>query len=208
MKTLRLLVILSLLTGCAGHGGPKVPHTPTPTVTPPVMPAYLRVTEGPTGGGEGRTILVITERADRTSIASRLGNAKVSITGQDGRYTRGGRVVAVVATSTDGFRLKNASGRTLWRVRITAARVQVRRGETTTRYEFRTLSGGRIKVRRGGTDIGDVRAIEQGALLTDTTGLTLGLSSSPPSASMAVLLCREVPPDLRAVLAAVFLARN
>jgi hypothetical protein len=210
VKTLRLLVVLSLLTGCAGHGGPQASRTPTPATTAPTMPAYLRVIQpSPTGrNGEGRAILVITERGDRTSITSRLGGGKVTIIGQGGRYTRDGRVVAVVAASADGFRLTNASGRTLWRVRITPTRVQVRRGEKTARYEFRTLAGGRIRVQTGGRGIGDVRAVEQGTLLTDAAGMTLGLSSSPPSASAAALLCLDVPPDLRAVLGAAFLARN
>jgi hypothetical protein len=86
--------------------------------------------------------------------------------------------------------------------------VQVRRGETAVRYEFRRSGDDRIIVRQGTVLIGTVRAVEEGAEVVDARGVRLGVSSSPPGTDMAVLLCRDMPPDLRAVLTASMLRRR
>jgi hypothetical protein len=149
--------------------------------------------------------MAVAWRDGVTTITSRLGGTKVTIAGKDGRYTRHGRLLAVVKTYRDGVRLKTSHGRTLWRARTVHGRVQIRRGETRVRYEFRRYGDDRIIVRQGTVVIGSVRAVEQGAVVVDARGTRLGLSSSRPGTDMAVLLCREMPPDLRAILAAAML---
>ncbi len=152
--------------------------------------------------------LNVMEAGDRVAIDSRLDGAKAAITASGGRYARGDRTLAVAKTYPDGVKLKDASGRTLWRAKISHGRMRIRRGEDAERYEFRHEPGGRIKVVQGGTEVGDVRPAELGARIEDAAGATLGVALSPPADDMAVLLCREMPPDLRAVLAAVLLARR
>jgi hypothetical protein len=167
------------------------------------MPAFLRVT-----GRPGGSLVAVAWRNGVTTITSELGGKRVTIAGKAGRYTRHGRLVAVAKTYRDGVRLRTAHGRTLWRVKIFHGRVQVRRGEKNVRYEFRPYRDDRIVVRQGLLVVGSVRAIEQGAEVVDARGARLGLSSSPPGNDMAVLLCREMGPDLRAVLTATMLRRR
>jgi hypothetical protein len=167
------------------------------------MPAFLRVTGRPNG-----SLVAVVWRNGVTTIISRLGGTRVTIAGKAGRYTRRGRLVAVAKTYHDGVRLKTARGRTLWRAKISRGRVQIRRGETNVRYEFRPYGDDRIIVRQGTLLVGSVRAIEQGAEVVDARGAKLGLSSSPPGNDMAVLLCGEMPPDLRAILTSAMLRRR
>jgi hypothetical protein len=197
-----LLVSLVALTGC-GIGG-RTPSPASPTASSAgattAMPAFLSV-NGPTGG----PLLAVVRRDGTTTITSRLGGTKVKITGTDVGYTRHGRLLAVARPESGGARLLSASGRTLWWARTAHGVIQVRRGAKKVRYEFRRQGDDRILVRRGTTDIGAVRATEQGALLVDAQGTTIGISSSPPVEAMAVLMCDEIPPDLRAILTAALL---
>jgi hypothetical protein len=192
-----------LLAGCSGGGGgDRTTPAPPPTTASPT-PAYLRVT-APAGG----PLLTVATSGTTTRVTSRLGGAPVTLTGTDGRYADGGRVVAVVRSSADGVKLKDAAGRTLWRVKIAGGQVRIRRGESDTRYEFRHEADGRIKVKQGRTEVGDVRPEEQGAKVETADGATVGRSGTAPSTGLAVLLCREVPPDLRAVLAAALASQR
>jgi hypothetical protein len=196
-----VLAVLAGPTGCAAGG--RTPSPPTMAgATTATMPAFLRVT-GPAGGA----LLSVVRQEGTTTITSRVGGTKVVITGSGTRYTRRGRLLAVTRISTGGVRLKNAKGRTLWRVWISRGRVQVLRGERTPRYAFRREGDDRIRVLRGATVAGDVHATEEGARLVDARGAVLGTSSSRPANDMAVLLCAEVPPDLRVILSAALLPR-
>lgn len=191
-----------LLAGCSdGRGGARTTAAPSPT-TAPAAPVYLRATTA-----AGGPLLVVATAGGTTKIASRLGGAPVRITGTGGRYTEGGRVVAVAMSYADGVTLKNTAGRTLWRAGISAGRVRIRRGDTATRYEFRRGADGRIRVQQGRTEAGAVRPQEQGATVETRDGVTVARSRSAPSIGLAVLLCREVPPDLRAVLVAALVPR-
>ena len=203
MKRL-LVVALVVVAGC-GNDGPVRTPAPSATVQPSAtaMPAFLRVTGRPSG-----SLVAVAWRNGVTTITSELGGRRVAIGGRAGRYTRHGRLVAIAKTYRDGVRLKTSRGRTLWRVKISGSRVQVRRGETNVRYEFRPYGDDRIIVRQGPFVVGSVRATEQGAEVVDARGVRLGLSSSPPGDDMAVLLCREMGPDLRAVLTATMLRRR
>lgn len=199
----RLLVLaLVLLAGCGGGGQARAPATPTPSPSV-AMPAFLRVSGSPSG-----SLMAVVWRNGVTTITSRLGGTKVTIAGRSGHYIRGSRLVAVVKNYRDGVRLKSSHGHTLWRARTVRGQVQIRRGETQVRYEFRRYGDDRIIVRQGTILIGSVRAIEQGAEVLDARGTRLGVSSSRPGNDMAVLLCREMSPDLRAVLAAALLRRR
>ncbi len=202
MKRLLPLVPLFLFTGC-GSGtetpaaGPPVAAAPTSTT----LPVFLRVTTG-----HSRSLLTVVEHDGKTTIVSRLGGTTVTIAGQNGRYVRRGRLLIEAKRYSDGIKLKTAAGRTLWRAKIAAGRVQIRRGEVTTRYEFRRESAGRIKVEQGAVELGDVRAVEQGTRIESAGGATIGVSTSRPGTALAVLFCREMAPDLRAVLTAAMLA--
>lgn len=199
----RLLVIaLVVLAGC-GTGAPTRTSAPlpSPTVTATALPAFLRVTGRPSG-----SVMAIVWRNGIATITSRLSGKKVTIAGTAGRYTRNGRLLAVVRNYRDGVRLNTADGRTLWEARIVGGQVQIRRGQTRVRYEFgRDPADEWIIVRQGTVVVGSVRPIEEGAVVVDAQGARLGQSSSPPGNDMAVLLCREIAPDLRAVLAAAML---
>jgi hypothetical protein len=200
MKRL-LVIVLVLLAGC-GSGGQTRTSAPLASTSPSMtaMPAYLRVTGRPSG-----SFMAVVWRDGIATITSRLSGKKVTIAGEAGRYTRHGHLLAVVRDSRDGVRLRNARGRTLWWARISHGQVQIRRGETRVRYAFRKYADGRIVVRQGAVVVGSVRPVEQGAVVMDARGVRLGESSSPPGNDMAVLLCREIPPDLRAVLTAAML---
>jgi hypothetical protein len=196
----RLLVVsLVLVAGCGSGGQVRTPAPPAPS-TATAVPAFLRVTGRPSG-----SLMAVVWRNGVTTITSRLGGAKVTIAGKAGRYTGRGRLLAVVKTYRDGVKLKNARGRTLWRAKILHGRVQIRRGETNVRYEFRPYGDDRIIVRQGTLVVGSVRAIERGAVVLDARGTRLGMSSSRPGNDLAVLLCREMAPDLRAILTAAML---
>jgi hypothetical protein len=192
-----------LLAGCSGgRSSARTTAAPSPTITS-ATPVYLRVTVA-----AGGPLLVVATAGGTTRITSRLGGAPVTITGTGGRYTEAGQVVAVAKSYGDGVKLKDIAGRTLWRAKISAGQVRIRRGETATRYEFRREADGRIKVKQGQTEVGAVRPQEQGAKVETRDGVTVARSGSAPSTGLAVLLCREVPPDLRAVLIAALVARR
>jgi hypothetical protein len=205
----RLLVVVALvapvaLAGCGVDRGVRTSASPLPVQpSATALPAFLRVTGTPSG-----SVMAVAWRNGVTTITSRLGGTKVTIAGKAGRYTRNGRLVAVAKTYRDGVRLRTARGHTLWRAKILQDRVQIRRGETAVRYEFRHAEDDRILVRQGTILIGTVRPIEEGAEVIDARGAKLGLSSSRPGDDMAVLLCREMAPDLRAVLTAAMLGRR
>ena len=198
MKRLPALVLV-LLAGCGNGGQVRAPATPTPS-TSVAVPAFLRVSGRPSG-----SLMAVVWRNGGTTITSRLSGRKVTIAGKAGRYTRGRRLVAVVKNYRDGVRLRTSHGHTLWRARTVHGRMQIRRGDTQVRYEFRRYGDDRIIVRQGTILIGSVRAVEQGAVVLDARGVRLGVSSSRPGNDMAVLLCREMAPDLRAVMAAALL---
>jgi hypothetical protein len=199
----RLLVVaLVVLAGCGNGGAARTSSAPSISIQPSAtaMPAFLRVTGRPSG-----SLVAVVWRNGVTTIASRLGGKRVTISGKAGRYTKSGKLVAVAKTYHDGVKLKNARGRTLWRAKIVKNGVQIRQGETTVRYVFRHYADDRIVVRQGLLLVGTVRPIEQGAEVVDARGAKLGLSSSPPGNDMAVLLCQEMAPDLRAVLTTALL---
>jgi hypothetical protein len=201
----RLLVVaLVVLAGC-GNGGRARIAAPSISIQPSTMamPAFLRITGRPSG-----SLVAVVWRNGVTTISSRLGGVRVTIAGKSGRYTKSRHLVAVAKTYHDGVRLKNARGRTLWRAKIVKDKVQIRRGETNVRYEFRHYADDRIVVRKGLLLVGTVRPIEQGAEVMDARGAKLGVSSSPPGNDMAVLLCQEMAPDLRAVLTTAMLAHR
>lgn len=196
----RLLVIaLVVLTGC-GSGAQTRASAPLPSASATAMPAFLRVTGRPSG-----SVMAVVWRNGIATITSRLGGRKVTIAGQGGRYTRHGRLLVYVRDYTNGVRLWSAHGHTLWEARVSHEQVQIRRGETRVRYTFRRYPDGRIVVRHGKAIAGSVRQVEEGAVVIDAHGVRLGQASSPPGNDLAVLLCGEVPPDLRAVLAAAML---
>lgn len=198
MKRL-LAVALLALTGCgSGEQAPASAPLPSPSAT--AMPAFLQVTGRPSG-----SLVAVVWRNGIATITSRLSGRKVTIAGQGGRYTRRGRLLVYVRDYTNGVRLWNSHGHTLWEARLTQGRVQIRRGETNVRYEFRRYPDGRIIVRHGTVVVGSVRPVEEGAVVMTASGLRLGQASAPPGNDMAVLLCREMSPDLRAVLAAAML---
>lgn len=200
---LALAAAMLLPAGCSGgRGASRTTAAPSPTAVSGI-PIYLRVTTA-----SGGPLLVVAVVGATTRITSRLGGAPVAITGTGGRYTEGRRMIALITSSPDGVKLKNTAGRTLWRARLSAGRVRIRRGEADTRYEFRREADGRIKVKRGETEVGAVRPLEQGATVETRDGVTVARSGTVPSDGLAVLLCREVPPDLRAVLVAALVARR
>lgn len=200
----RLLVAgLVVLAGCGSAGRSPRSAPPAAQITTMAMPAFLRVSGRPSG-----SFVAVAWRNGVTTISSRLGGVRVTISGKAGRYTHDGRLVVLAKTYRDGVRLRTVRGRTLWRVRIAGSRVQIRRGETDVRYDFRRYGDDRIIVRQGMFLVGSVRAVEQGAEVVDARGVRLGASFSPPGNDMAMLLCREVPPDLRAILTAVMLRRR
>ncbi len=201
MKRL-LVVALVFLAGC-GSAAPVRAPAPSASTATLAMPAFLRVTGRPSG-----SLMAVAWRNGITTITSRLSGTKVTIAGKGGRFTRHGRLLAIVKTSSDGVRLRTTHGRTLWRARIGRTRVQIRRGETYVRYEFRHYADGRIVVRQGALLVGTVRPVEQGAAVLDARGVRLGIASSPPGNDLAVLLCREITPDLRAILTASMLRRS
>jgi hypothetical protein len=203
----RLLLVVVALVGVAGCGrGDQVPASTSaaPSQSSTVaMPAFLRVTGRPTD-----SMMAVVWRNGIATITSRLSGRKVTIAGRAGRYTRNGRLLAVVRNYRDGVRVKDARGITLWRARISRTQVQILRGETEVRYTFRPYGDDRIIVRQGTLLVGSVRAVENGAELVDARGVRLGMSSSRPGNDMAVLLCSEIPPDLRAILTAALLRRR
>jgi hypothetical protein len=197
----RLLVVALVVTAGCGVGTEAEPAAPSTAIpsTSAAMPAFLRVTGRPAG-----SLMAVVWRNGVTTITSKLAGTKVTISGRAGRYTKNGRVLAVAKTYKDGVRLKSARGRTLWRVKMMPRdEVQIRHGETDIVYEFHHYNEERINVRKGTLLVGSVRAIEQGAQVIDAQGIKLGMSSSPPGNDMAVLLCSDMPPDLRAILTAV-----
>jgi hypothetical protein len=204
VKRLLAALVLVALTGCAaGRGARTAAPTPVVPSSQVAMPAYLRVSGRPSA-----SLVAVAWRNGVTTITSRLGGARLTIAGKAGRYTWNGRLLAVARDYRDGVRLKNARGRTLWRARISRGQVQVRRGETAVRYEFRHTADDRITVRQGALLVGVVRPVEQGAEVVDARGARLGVSSSRPGEDMAVLLCREIPVGLRAILTAALLRRR
>lgn len=198
----RLLVIaLVVLAGCGTGAQTRTSAPlPSPSTTTTELPAFLRVTGRPDG-----SVMVVIWRNGIAAITSRLSGKRVAIAGKAGHYTRNGRLLAVVRNYRDGVRLNNSRGVTLWEARIVHGRVQIRRGQTRVRYEFRRDADGRIVVRQGAVVVGSVRPVEEGAVVLDAQGVRVGESSSPPGNDMAVLLCREITPDLRAVLTAAML---
>ncbi|WP_285626861.1 hypothetical protein [Actinoallomurus iriomotensis] len=203
-RLLQVTVALVVVAGC-GNGGQLPASAPVaPSESSAVaMPAFLRVSGRPTS-----SMMAVVWRNGVATITSRLGGRKVTIAGKAGRYTRNGRLLAVVRNYRDGVRLKNATGATLWRARISRTQVQILRGETEIRYVFRPYGDDRILVRQGTLLVGSVRAVENGAELVNAGGVRLGTSSSRPGNDMAVLLCAEIPPDLRAILTAVLIRRR
>lgn len=203
-RLLAVTVALVVLAGCGRDGQVPTSAPVSPSQSSTVaMPAFLRVTGRPTS-----TMMAVVWRNGVATITSRLSGRKVTIAGKAGHYTRNGRLLAVARTYRDGVRLKDANGVTLWRARISRTLVEIRRGETEVRYTFRPYGDDRIIVRQGTLLVGNVRAVENGAELTDASGVRQGVSSSRPGDDMAVLLCSEIPPDLRAILTAVLLRRR
>ncbi len=200
MKKLLPIVPLFLLTGCGSGGEPVASSPPVAAPAATSLPIFLRVTTG-----HSRSLLTVVEHDGKTTIVSRLGGTTVTIAGQNGRYIRRGRLLIEAKRYPDGIKLKTAAGRTLWRAKVAAGRVQIRRGEVSPRYEFRRESEDRVKVAQGTVEIGDVRAVEQGTKIETAAGVALGYSTSRPGTALGVLFCQQMAPDLRAVLTAALL---
>lgn len=188
MRRTALLLALLLVAGCGGSSHKQGAPLPSPAV-------QTRVT-----GDGGGTLLDVSRSGGTTTITSSLGGEPVTIKGTGDEYTENGRPLAVVKADSGDIKLKDAAGRTLWRLKIASDKVKVRKGESDERYTLKTESADRVKVKQGDKEIGNVRKSGSGAVVKTADGHTVARTATYNGNALALLLCTEIPSDLRALL--------
>ena len=205
----RMLLVLAVMFAVAcGGGGDSGSSAPTTHVTentsPPLRPGYSFSVVDQVGA----PVVAITLAPDgsgATTGSLAPGLAAGPLAGGKRRWTSDGRPVASADRSDSGkVKLKDASGTTLWTVKVSSPeKTKVEEGEDTERYELRPdpAAAGEAKVKLGDEDIGKVKS--KGTAETKIEGpdgTTRYVADVKPVPGFGVILMDRIPAQLRAIL--------
>lgn len=131
------------------------------------------------------------------------GDASVSASGKGWSIPE----AAKISADSDAFKLKDSSGTTQWKVKMTD-KVKILKGEETVTCEISSPETGRFKAKNGsGLELGQVRSEGSGSKIQEADA-TIGSSPQAPTASLAAMLCGDVPAGPRAVIIAELAKRG
>ena len=116
-----------------------------------------------------------------------------------------------IKSNDNGFKLRTADGKLLWKVKITDDKIKVSNNEENENpFELKAREGNRTKVfAPGDQELGNVRFDGSKIEVENAVGKTLTtIPATRPSAAYGLLLCEGIPQDQRDLLIAEILARG
>ena len=216
------IVGLAWLLAACGAATAAGPAGPGATSQGTVVPAR----EQASGGGDTIKIktpddqpVVEIERAGETltleftrgGAASTL-RGEVKETGKRKYEASGGGLVAEVKGDDDGFKVRASGGRLLWKVKFGDDKIKISDNEENANaFELEPREGGRVKVSRQETELGNVRYdADRGKIkVEDAAGTELFESNTTQTSTLyGVLLLTAIPDAERYIIMAELLARG
>lgn len=116
-----------------------------------------------------------------------------------------------VKSNDNGFKLRTADGKLLWKVKITDDKIKISNNEENENaFELKAREGNRTKVfAPGDQELGNVRFDGSKIEVENAVGKTLtSIPATRPSAAYGVLLIDSIPRDQRDILMAEIIARG
>lgn len=116
-----------------------------------------------------------------------------------------------VKSNENGFKLRTADGKLLWKVKITPDKIKISNNEENENpFELKAREGNRTKVfGPGDKELGNVRFDGSKIEVENAAGQRqVTIPASKPSAAYGVLLLEEIPRQERDILIAEILARG
>jgi hypothetical protein len=116
-----------------------------------------------------------------------------------------------IKANENGFKLRTADGKLLWKVKITPDKIKISDNEENDNpFELKAREGDRTKVfGPDGKELGNVRFDGKKIEVENAAGQTLTtIPASKPSAAYGVLLCERIPKAEKDLLIAEILARG
>ncbi len=192
------------------------PAAEGPAAPPPKPAAQPAATSTPAAPGavivrdaSGAKVVNVREEANGTiTIASHEGGEPHTLQGtmrDSGKRKYGDPTMFEIKPGDDGFKLRHADGKLLWKVKFKDGKIKISDNEENANpFELKTR-GDRLKVvAPGDRDLGDVR----GDIVEDAAGKKRFIVEGKPSQAYGVLLLDTIPPPQRYILLAELLSRG
>ena len=116
-----------------------------------------------------------------------------------------------IKSNENGFKLRDANGKVLWKVKITPDKIKISDNEENEHpFELKAREGNRTKVfGPDGKELGNVRFDGSKIEVENAAGQTqVTIPATKPSAAYGVLLCDRIPKEEKDLLIAEILARG
>lgn len=192
MKKLLVLVLPLVVAGCG------TTLVPTKEDTTSQSGSTIEAVDA-----SGRTLVKVSGKSAEVHLG---GDATVSKQGKGWSVPEATKISA----DADAFKLKDAGGTTMWKVKTKDDKTKVLRGEEDVRCEITTPEPGRFKAKSAsGAELGTARPGDGGGTrLQQGADTNIGTSTAAPSAALAAMFCTEVPAGPRAVIIAELASRG
>ncbi|GAB3623667.1 hypothetical protein GCM10027418_17510 [Mariniluteicoccus endophyticus] len=193
MKKLLVLVLPLVMAGC---GTTLVPTKEKDTTSQ--SGSTIEAVDA-----SGRTLVKVSGKSAEIHLE---GDATVSKRGKGWSVPE----AAKISADADAFKLKDAGGTTMWKIKTSDDKTKVLRGEEDVRCEITTPEPNRFKAKSpSGTELGTARPGDSGGTrLQRGADSDIGTSTAAPSAALAAMFCTEVPAGPRAVIIAELASRG
>ena len=200
----RLTLVLTLALIACEHPaaeGPAAPP-PQPSTSAPTPAAATGAVVKNTDGAE---VLSVREESGGTITIAFDKQTLRGTTRDTGKRKYGDPTLFEVKPGDDGFKLRHADGKLLWKVKFKDGKIRISDNEENLNpFELKT-AGDRLKVvAPGDRDLGAVRGYD----VEDAAGKKLFTIEGKPSDAYGVLLLDTIPPPQRYILLAELLSRG
>jgi hypothetical protein len=224
MRSLLVPALILLLVSCGERAEPELAQS---AATPPSTSATAPTPGAPAPApfivlsADGAEVMSVFETSDQiVQISFIEAGQKRELRGEprDGgkrKYSIGGGAVTYEVKpdkDSDGFKLRTADGKLLWKVKVTPEKIKISDNEQNDHpFELKAREGDRVKVFAPvDREVGNVR-FDRAASKTeveDAAGKTLfRVDKTTKSGAYGVLLI-DIPPTERAILLAEIMSRG
>lgn len=202
----RLTIVLTLALIACEHPAAEGPAAPPPA---PATSAPVATTSAPGAtiirGADGTEVVNVREDANGTITIAFDKQTLQGTTRDSGKRKYGDPATFEIKPGDDGFKLRHADGKLLWKVKFKSDKIKISDNEENANpFELKT-GGDRIKVvAPGDRDLGHILGNE----VRDAAGRKRFTVEGKSSAAYGVLLLDAIPPPQRYILLAELLSRG
>ncbi|HWW59850.1 MAG TPA: hypothetical protein VN181_00655 [Thermoanaerobaculia bacterium] len=206
----RLTLVLTLALIACEHPAAEGPAAPAQ----PAAPSATTSAPAATANAPGAVIVRTADGAEAVSVREES-NGTITIafdkqtlrgtTRDTGKRKYGDPATFEIKPGDDGFKLRHADGKLLWKVKFKDGKIKISDNEENLNpFELKTRGDGLKVVAPGERELGDVR----GSDVSDATGKKRFTVDGKSSAAYGVLLLDTIPPPQRYILLAELLSRG